>query len=327
MTDCEQVSLWQKTVLAPELRFWSMSRFTLALQLILSDQLSTTCTFGLWMSFLLVCYMPVTSWGWSQQYKDMMKSVQRQCFSAEPLQLVSLGRCWWYDRSRSMNNEPKLWKDRFRTAMIQLGRGGANVQQRWIQLFQETMKDLGEQEMKEVREIPGDPNFFDIFWGHQKRQLRWFEWQKLLQIMNFMNCHQILDLSVPWWTILNHVTGSMDVRELCARFVDGRTSSNPCLHGPPRWGLESELYIQKRSRVKHGETRKNLSFLRSFYGWSYLLSGTCQAGQTDPGETPGPAILPTKLDVLGCQFWIQKRRPAPGEPKAETRGVDCPAGL
>lgn len=70
---------------------------------------------------------------WADLYKDMMKSVQR-----------------------SMNNEPKLWKDRFRTAMIQLGRGGESVERRWLCLFQDTMKDMGEQEMKEVAEWVND---------------------------------------------------------------------------------------------------------------------------------------------------------------------------
>eukprot|EP00435_Cladocopium_sp_Y103_P048880 s215_g14.t1 len=71
---------------------------------------------------------------WSELYKDMMKSVQRQ----------------------SMNNEPKHWKDRFRTAMIQLGRGGEHVQQRWMRLFQDTMKDMGEQEMNKVSQWVSD---------------------------------------------------------------------------------------------------------------------------------------------------------------------------
>ncbi|CAL1160227.1 unnamed protein product [Cladocopium goreaui] len=70
---------------------------------------------------------------WSELYKDMMKSVQR-----------------------SMNNEPKHWKDRFRAAMIQLGRGGEHVQRRWMALFQDTMKDMGEQEMNKVSQWVSD---------------------------------------------------------------------------------------------------------------------------------------------------------------------------
>lgn len=70
---------------------------------------------------------------WSELYKDMMKSVQR-----------------------SINNEPKHWKDRFRAAMIQLGRGGEHVQRRWMALFQDTMKDMGEQEMNKVSQWVSD---------------------------------------------------------------------------------------------------------------------------------------------------------------------------
>ena len=73
MTDWEQVSRWRKTVLAPELRFWSMSRFTLALQLILSDKLSTTCSQGshakVWLALV------VTHQGLNRSYDRLWTSI------------------------------------------------------------------------------------------------------------------------------------------------------------------------------------------------------------------------------------------------------------
>eukprot|EP00913_Durusdinium_trenchii_P014379 g13486.t1 len=66
---------------------------------------------------------------WSKTYQEMMKEFQR-----------------------SMNSEPKMWKDSFRSAMIRLGKGGQRIQKRWLDLFHSTMQDMGDQEMKEVKD-------------------------------------------------------------------------------------------------------------------------------------------------------------------------------
>ncbi|CAE7733468.1 dnaJ [Symbiodinium pilosum] len=60
-------------------------------------------------------------------YKSMMKSLRR-----------------------SIGSEPKIWKDSFRSTLIQLGKGGQAANKKWVRKFQDTMREMGEAEQDEV---------------------------------------------------------------------------------------------------------------------------------------------------------------------------------
>lgn len=87
---------------------------------------------------------------WATSYTSMMKKLRR-----------------------SIAKEPKIWKDGFRTTLIQMGRGGQDASQKWVRKFQDTMREMGEAEKDEVAD------WVEHFKTLQKKTGQETKWRKL----------------------------------------------------------------------------------------------------------------------------------------------------
>ncbi|CAE7250543.1 dnaJ [Symbiodinium sp. CCMP2456] len=114
---------------------------------------------------------------WATSYTSMMKKLRR-----------------------SIAKEPKIWKDGFRTTLIQMGRGGQDASQKWVRKFQDTMREMGEAEKDEVAD------WVEHFKTLQKKTGQETKWRKLTKASR--------ELAVSSAKTQNHV---MQIIERCRK--------------------------------------------------------------------------------------------------------------